>query len=241
MKSSGPTPGLLCRWLLLAELLLLALYWLVYAKAPEFHQHYFRGEDKLIEWITFAGFAAAGVMVLRILRYRATMDLFVFLYMLGMGLFFLVCAGEELSWGQRIFGFGTPEKFTEINEQQEFNLHNLSFEHIHPLDIVSWLMKIFGIILPLLFWRKLRQPEAPLRLYFPPAAVAPAFILAEVLTTVARKLKPVLANRWGEELANVVRLDTAEYKEMCWSLAVLLAAWSLREAWRRQRGSGDIL
>lgn len=33
-------------------------------------------------------------------------------------------AGEEISWGQRIFGFETPEKIAEKNTQNEFNLHN---------------------------------------------------------------------------------------------------------------------
>ena len=34
-------------------------------------------------------------------------------------------AGEEVSWGQRILGFGSPEFFTENNAQLETNLHNL--------------------------------------------------------------------------------------------------------------------
>jgi hypothetical protein len=34
-------------------------------------------------------------------------------------------AGEELSWGQRIFGLKTPESLAAANEQGELNLHNL--------------------------------------------------------------------------------------------------------------------
>src|SRR5919112_4426271 len=46
-------------------------------------------------------------------------------------LFALVCAaaiviaGEEISWGQRIFGWVTPQDLAEINKQGETNLHNL--------------------------------------------------------------------------------------------------------------------
>ena len=36
-----------------------------------------------------------------------------------------LAAGEEISWGQRIFGIESPEFFLENNFQQETNLHNL--------------------------------------------------------------------------------------------------------------------
>jgi hypothetical protein len=34
-------------------------------------------------------------------------------------------AGEEISWGQRIFGITTPDVLGAINAQGEFNLHNI--------------------------------------------------------------------------------------------------------------------
>lgn len=36
----------------------------------------------------------------------------------------IVCLGEEISWGQRVFGFATPEMLA-ANVQDEANLHNL--------------------------------------------------------------------------------------------------------------------
>lgn len=42
-----------------------------------------------------------------------------------LGLFFLFCAGEEISWGQRVFGIATPEFMEKENAQKEFNFHNL--------------------------------------------------------------------------------------------------------------------
>jgi len=39
--------------------------------------------------------------------------------------FFIVCAGEEISWGQRIFKFPTPEFLKVINVQNETTLHNI--------------------------------------------------------------------------------------------------------------------
>ena len=37
----------------------------------------------------------------------------------------IVLFAEEISWGQRIFGFGTPEIFSQNSFQREVNLHNL--------------------------------------------------------------------------------------------------------------------
>lgn len=42
------------------------------------------------------------------------------------GLAFIWAAGEEVSWGQRIFGFNTPESLVKVNTQKEANLHNLN-------------------------------------------------------------------------------------------------------------------
>jgi hypothetical protein len=45
---------------------------------------------------------------------------------LGLAVLFFFGAGEEISWGQRILGFQTPEPLSEVNRQEEFNIHNLS-------------------------------------------------------------------------------------------------------------------
>lgn len=36
-----------------------------------------------------------------------------------------MAAGEEMSWGQRLFGFEASESFQQLNHQNETNLHNL--------------------------------------------------------------------------------------------------------------------
>ncbi len=48
-----------------------------------------------------------------------------FLLLFGLALVFM--AGEELSWGQRLLGFATPEAFVSLRRQREFNLHNVSW------------------------------------------------------------------------------------------------------------------
>ncbi|WMJ74850.1 hypothetical protein RCC89_16985 [Cytophagaceae bacterium ABcell3] len=43
-----------------------------------------------------------------------------------MGVVFLWAAGEEISWGQRIFDWETAESWKEINDQDETNIHNIN-------------------------------------------------------------------------------------------------------------------
>ena len=51
------------------------------------------------------------------------------IYFLLFALVFLFASGEEVSWGQRIFDFETPEAIKERNVQEEFNIHNLEIFH----------------------------------------------------------------------------------------------------------------
>jgi hypothetical protein len=46
-------------------------------------------------------------------------------FYLLLGIFFIICFGEEISWGQRIIGWNTPAMMEDINIQGETNLHNL--------------------------------------------------------------------------------------------------------------------
>lgn len=50
-------------------------------------------------------------------------NLFAILFFIA-SLGFFVLAGEEISWGQRIFNLETPEHLAEINTQGEINIHN---------------------------------------------------------------------------------------------------------------------
>jgi len=45
----------------------------------------------------------------------------------GLGIACLMMFGEEISWGQRIFGFETPAAVKHLNYQDELSIHNLSF------------------------------------------------------------------------------------------------------------------
>lgn len=63
-----------------------------------------------------------------------------------LGLLFFVMFGEEISWGQRLFGFDTPEAMRNINVQGEVNMHNMFgyfFDHAFILCFFIW-----GFVLP---------------------------------------------------------------------------------------------
>jgi hypothetical protein len=84
------------------------------------------------------------------------------------GLAFICCAyvaGEEMSWGQHVFEWGTPEYWSGINDQQETNMHNTS----SWLDQKPRLLLLIGIVagsLILPYMKKERFPAALQRLWY---------------------------------------------------------------------------
>lgn len=89
-------------------------------------KHYFVVEDGFTEWSTVV-FLLIGlyVCVQRVWLLKGQKP-FSFLFMTSLlAVFFFFGAGEEISWGQRIFDVESSEFFTENNAQGETNLHNL--------------------------------------------------------------------------------------------------------------------
>ena len=64
------------------------------------------------------------------------------------------CAGEEISWGQRIFGLATPEIIAEDSTQDEINIHNLAFieenSDLSEYRMLSIYMLLGGLGIPLI-------------------------------------------------------------------------------------------
>jgi hypothetical protein len=83
-------------------------------------------EDGLIEWLAVVGFAAGAIVCFRrVLRLRGRRPRRFLAVTLLLGLAFFFCAGEEISWGQRLFGIESSEWFRANNAQEETNLHNI--------------------------------------------------------------------------------------------------------------------
>ena len=105
-------------------LVVLGLYW-SYAD-PDYFRNQYTVEDGLLEWATVAALVIAMVVCGRRLfllwnvrkpRFRAMVFFLALACLFG--------AGEEISWGQRLFGFTSPAYFADRNAQQEVGLHNL--------------------------------------------------------------------------------------------------------------------
>jgi hypothetical protein len=90
---------------------------------------YFLREDGWIENLTVVFLlASSGIAIYRALGYmKRKAPMAVFFWAMTAFLFFFA-AGEEISWGQRIFGLETPDFFIDKNLQNETNLHNLEIK-----------------------------------------------------------------------------------------------------------------
>jgi hypothetical protein len=63
-------------------------------------------------------------------------------------LMFFFVFGEEISWGQRIFGIKTPTMLTVVNVQKEINIHNLNGIHQHIRMAAGILIAYFIYFIP---------------------------------------------------------------------------------------------
>lgn len=110
-------------------------------------------EDHPLEWISaLLLFAGAGLFAADFLRNLASSTRrsagAAMALAGGLALVILVVGMEEISWGQRVFGFGTPDALAEVNWQAEFNFHNVQTDLSETLYYVG--SAVFLILLPLL-------------------------------------------------------------------------------------------
>jgi hypothetical protein len=93
-------------------------------------------EDGLVEYATSLAYVVATgfAAVLAIALHRRAAAMGMLYWMLSAGLFLI--AMEEISWGQRIFGFETPVFLRDLNSQNEATIHNLAGVPTHALFVV---------------------------------------------------------------------------------------------------------
>lgn len=143
--------------------------------------------------------------------------------------------GEEVSWGQRVLGFGTPESIADANRQGEVNLHNVgAFGSVNLLFQLFWLF--VGVVIPLLaLWR---PAQARLQRALPilPVVLAPVFVLNQLLTRGFAQLlsrEPDLYHSSAYSAAHGI----VEIKESLASLLLAVGFWLLVYAhWRSETG-----
>ncbi|KAA1189515.1 hypothetical protein F0M18_14245 [Pseudohalioglobus sediminis] len=146
----------------------------------------FGREDSIVENLGALCFFLTSIVALFI--FLRTRNIFFLL----LCLVFFLGAGEEVSWGQRIFNFETPAAMKEMNVQGEFNLHNIEIfnsanfdktykQGLEKLLTINFLYKLFWaswcIILPLLVFNfdALNRLATKIRLPIPPIAIGVFF------------------------------------------------------------------
>jgi hypothetical protein len=132
-----------------------------------------------------------------------------------LGAWFLT--GEEISWGQRIFGWETPEALEEINRQGETTLHNIQgVQQLVPYAML--LAGLYGAGAPLV-WAAVGarwEHVASRHLLIPPLCLVPAFLLAAGYRLFRMLVWPT---------ADFVISEYAEVMELCLYLGLLLFSW----------------
>jgi hypothetical protein len=187
-------------------------------------------EDSLLEWSQFACYAAAAALaglcartlLLRCGERRAGVLFLLF----AAGCVFV--AGEEISWGQRIFGWGTPEALERINHQEETTLHNVG----HVQDAFNLLLLCAGLYGAAAGWLAASgtRPWRGLPWYLiPPLSLSGAFVVVFAYKALRFTVLP-----WPRDA--VVKFG--EWPELCFAAALFAFALLV---WRRVRRDGAAL
>jgi len=109
-------------------------------------------EDSLLEWLSVVAWIVG--LVAAVLVAGRTRGLERALWIL-FGVACLAAAGEEISWGERLFDYGTPDVFLDSDKQEETALHNLSrLESPTRLAIIA--VSVAGAVAP---WFTRRVPR----------------------------------------------------------------------------------
>jgi len=173
--------------------------------APGLLESVYLAEDGFLEWLIVVIFGfLAGVCFWRAVRLRRIRSRAFVAVSVLMGLAFVFGIGEELSWGQRIFGIETPESLKRYNKQQELNIHNLKLGRISFNQMIfGWLLflglALYLLVLPWLAdrYEQVRawvdQVGLPLATRLQALAFLPVLILPQQL----------LASKESDELAEV--------------------------------------
>ena len=96
--------------------------------------------ESLAEDLQVLVLGAAAVFGVLIAKKTSATLLRVYFYFVSAGIVFVI--GEELAWGQQIFGWDTPEGFAELNAQDQTTLHNLEVFQA-PSDALMGLNVLF--------------------------------------------------------------------------------------------------
>lgn len=147
-------------------------------------------EDGPVEWSQAIFLLVASVLFfVRFFRERKTGNVFN-IFNLILALFCLFVFLEEISYGQRIFGFASPYYFDRHNAHREVNIHNLLTFDSFSETAISGIYLIWCILLPFVFlinkkWRTFTDKRY---IYIPPVT-ASLFCIAGLIIEIFCRVK----------------------------------------------------
>ncbi|MDZ7711130.1 MAG: hypothetical protein U5K36_14590 [Roseovarius sp.] len=120
--------------LVIANILALIVFHII--QTDYFHTVY-AVEDGPAEWATAVLlFVSFTVLARQAARFVGAGNRRAMVTMALGALLFFFASGEEISWGQRIFGWAAPEIITDNSHRAETNLHNLKFGEVKLVKVL---------------------------------------------------------------------------------------------------------
>lgn len=197
------------------SLLLIAIF-VVWAELDRDSLHRMANEDGPIETLSAIFFGLSSICFI-VFAYRSDFlkekGLLIYFMTISWALLMFIFMGEEISWGQRIFDISTPETLSEMNLQNEINIHNLeAFDTFlgGKYRYLSIMMLTTGLLLPVFALSKFGKSMIQ-RFAFPvsPLCYAPLFVGAYV---------------YGKYYSSMIGHDAAEVRELLMSVGMFLFA-----------------
>ena len=134
-------------------------------------------------------------------------------------------AGEEISWGQQLFHWETPDFISHINDQNETNIHNMNswFDQKPRLLLELWVLA-GGVLLPV--WRMFRSRQYSVdswQYWFWPSVVCLPTASLAILVKMPERVEYFI------NIKDIVYLRYSELQEFYFALFLFLYLYSLKK------------
>ena len=137
--------------------------------------------------------------------------------------------GEEASWGQHWLGWETPQAMSNLNDQDETNLHNTSsWLDQKPRFLLELGILVGGLLYPLYLWLRQRTRSSdPADIHYwiwPSRQLLPTALLA-IIIGLPQRLEKLL----GWPVPYPLDIRASETQEFYFALFLSLYLWSFQK------------
>lgn len=152
------------------------------AQLADLHSEW--GPHETLQSIVMAIVMVLSFRLLLMPQVRARKWIFAWVWVAFLGSIYV--SGEEISWGQHVFNWNTPEYWQALNDQGETNFHNTSswFDQ-KPRLVLEIGVLIGGIIIPVLRRFKVKLPEK-FSLIYPTDHVFTTALIVLIVTIISK-------------------------------------------------------